>query len=184
MKNISMEKFHRLFYPSLTVIVVAEAGGVVGGMAAVTVVPVSFNPPMVGVSVSPGHQTHKLIAASRCFSVNWLDFKHASRVGYLGEVSGEPSGDKLKAAGLSAVRGRVTPTPIVKEAVAVLECRVATATRTGDHDWITAQVEAAYAAGGFQDYWSFKKYHPTLYVGKGLGSDKSGMFLTLSRGIG
>ncbi len=93
-RDAEPSKVHRLFYPQVPVIITAEFKGRVGGMPAIWCMPLSFNPPLVGVAVGPEHETHKIIRSAGAFDVNWLNFTYAKQVGELGETSAKEYGNK------------------------------------------------------------------------------------------
>jgi len=176
--NVELSKFHRLFYPQVPVVLTVESGGRIGGMPAIWCMPISFSPPMVGVSVNPEHDTYRKIVDARAFAVNWLDFSFAEKVARLGERSGKKYPDKLAAVNFTTRRGMKTTLPIIQEASAALECVVHDSHRTGTHELIIGEVLAAQASAGFGDYWDFEKYNPLLYAGTVEGRRKSWFFIS------
>jgi flavin reductase (DIM6/NTAB) family NADH-FMN oxidoreductase RutF len=170
--------FHRLFYPQVPVVITAEFQGTIGAMPAIWCMPLSFKPPLVGVAVAPDHQTHRLIIEAKSFCVNWLDFSHAKQIGGLGDISGSDQVNKLSLVGLTAVKGTRTSQPLVKEAAAVLECRLLEKHRTGSHELVIGKVESAIASECFDNYWDFAKYDPPLYAGTVDGERKSWVFIS------
>ena len=156
---------HRLFYPTVPVMVTSESKGMVGGMPANSCIPLSFDPPLVGISVAPRHHTHSLIKESKVFALNWVDRKHSSKVEELGKGSGRAATDKLADSGFTTTNGKAVPVPVLREAVAVVECRVRERYVTGDHNLLVAESLIAYASEDFADYWKFNTYWPILYAG-------------------
>lgn len=159
-------KLYRIFYPVVPIIVTAEHKGEIGGLTAISYISLSFDPPLVGVSISPENRTHFLTRESGYFAMNWLDVKHADKILFMGEKSSRVVKDKIEAAGLSVQRGK-SPAPVLKEAAAILECRVESIKRTGDHDLFVGECVYAYALDDFHEYWRFEKYSPPLYMGTG-----------------
>ncbi|MBI2184753.1 MAG: flavin reductase family protein [Thaumarchaeota archaeon] len=164
-KTVGKDRVHRLFYPVVPVLITSKADSRVGCMPAISCTPMSFNPLLIGVSISPSHSTHKIIEKSEHFAVNWLNHVHASKVAYMAEVSGREVADKISASGLTVEEGRASPTAIIKEAAAVIECAVKERHSIGDHDLFVGECLVAYAEEDFEDYWLFRKYVPMLYVG-------------------
>lgn len=84
-------------------------------------------------------------------------------------AAGSTIQDKLTAAGLHYTLGGgdgALLVPILDEASAVLECAVSKMETFGDHVLITAEVkEARVDPLDYDDYWTFKRYHPILYTG-------------------
>jgi len=164
-KNIEPAKIHRLFYPQVPVVLTAEFQGHIGGMPAIWCMPLSFNPPLVGVAIAPEHATYEMLIGAHAFGVNWLDFSFAKQVGELGEESGKGIRDKLSAVGLSFVKGGLTGQPMICDAEGVLECRLHERHRIGTHELVVGEVVAASATENFAEYWDFSKYKPILYAG-------------------
>lgn len=156
---------YRLFYPVVPVLVVAKHGSQVSGLTAIWYCPLSFNPPTIGVSLSPNHQTYKLLTRSRRFSLCWLDVKHSKSLDFVGRISASQVKNKIVAAGLSVIAGKEGRTPMVREAVAVLDCRLKKKIRFGTHDLLVGFVASAYSSRDFQEYWKYKSYHPAIYTG-------------------
>ncbi len=163
-KDVDLSKVHRFFYPQVPVVITAEFEGRVAGMPAIWCMPLSFNPPLVGVSVAPEHETYGIILGAQAFGVNWVDFAHAALVGELGETSAKGYGDKLSAVGLTTVKGRKTSQPLIQDASAIMECVLKEKHRAGTHELMIGEVVAA-SADYFDDYWDFTKYNPLLYAG-------------------
>lgn len=164
-KAVGKDKVHRLFYPVVPVLITSRHESRVGCMPAISCTPLSFNPLLIGVAISPKNSTHGLVEKSGYFAVNWLSHVHASKVAYMAEVSGREVADKISASGLTVQDGHSSPIAVIKEAVAVIECDVKEKRRIGDHDLFLGECLVAYAEDDFEDYWLFKKYVPMLYVG-------------------
>lgn len=177
--HVEPAKFHRLFYPVVPVVVVAATQGRVGGMAAISCVPVSLDPPLVALAVAPTHYTYELLRKARQFSVNWLGVEHAGAVAYMGSAPGRGMANKVEAAGLRVKE--YDGIAAVGEAHAVLVCTWRQVVPTGDHSLVLAAVHAAYASRDFDEYWRFRSYRPALYVGGGDAAKGADWFRTLSR---
>jgi flavin reductase (DIM6/NTAB) family NADH-FMN oxidoreductase RutF len=164
-KDVNTAKVHRLFYPQVPVIVTVERTARIGAMPAIWCMPLSFNPPLIGVSVAPEHETCKMILDTQAFAINWLEYSYAEQVGELGETSGREYVNKLSTVGLTTIKGSKTSQPLIQEASAALECRLRERVRTGTHELIVGEVAGAYATEDFGDYWDFSKYDPMFYAG-------------------
>jgi flavin reductase (DIM6/NTAB) family NADH-FMN oxidoreductase RutF len=172
MRHVDPSKIHRLFYPAVPAIVSCGDGGMVYAMAAVSVVSLSDDPPLVGVSSSPGHATHQAVLRAGRFSLSWMDASLARSLHVLGTTShGVP--DKLRAAGLKHSRGRKLGVPLVQGAAASLECSLDARQPLGDHELLIGKVHEARASDDFQGYWRFESYRPILYAGIQGGSFKT-----------
>ena len=164
-KDIEPAKVHRLFYPQVPVVITTEFQGHIGGMPAIWCIPLSFNPPLVGVAIAPEHATYEMLIGAQAFGVNWLNFSFAKQVGELGENSAKEVTDKLSAVGLRIVKGNLTGQPLIRDAEAALECRLLEQHRIGTHELVVGEVVAASATENFTEYWDFSKYNPILYAG-------------------
>jgi flavin reductase (DIM6/NTAB) family NADH-FMN oxidoreductase RutF len=164
-KEAAFDKFHRLFYPQVPVLVTSQFQGRVGGMPAIWGMPLSFKPALVGVTIAPEHGTYRILAQAQAFALNFVDFRHVKQVGELGETSSKECKDKLSSVGFGVTFVGTTGQPLIEEAEAALECRVQEQYRTGSHQLIIGEVVAALAAESFSGYWDFAKYNPILYAG-------------------
>lgn len=172
MSPVDPSKVYRLFYPAVPVIVSCGDGGTVYAMPAVSVVSLSNDPPLVGVSSSPGHATHQAVLRAGRFSLSWVDVSFVKQLEVLGTTShGVP--DKLRAAGLEHTRGRKLGVPIVEGAAASLECSLDARQPLGDHELLIGRVHEARATEDFKEYWRFESYRPVLYAGIQDGSFKT-----------
>ena len=178
-RNVDLQKMHRLFYPQVPVVVTAQFGKHVGGMPAIWCMPLSFNPPLVGLAIAPEHETYRLILSAQAFGVNWLTLSHADKVGELGETSGTSYANKLSEVGLTTINGERTSQPLLTEASAVLECLLRERYRTGTHELVIGEVVRAAANKWFDNYWDFTSYDPLLYAGTTSRKPKSWIFKSL-----
>ncbi len=164
-KDVEPTKTHRLFYPQVPVVITTEFQGHIGGMPAIWCMPLSFNPPLVGVAIAPEHATYEMLVGAQAFGVNWLNFSFAKQLGELGENSAKGVKDKLSAVGLRIVKGNMTGQPLIRNAEGALECRLHERHRIGTHELVVGEVVAASATENFTEYWDFSKYNPILYAG-------------------
>jgi flavin reductase (DIM6/NTAB) family NADH-FMN oxidoreductase RutF len=164
MRPVEPSKVHRLFYPAVPVIVSCGEGGAVYAMPAVSVVSLSDDPPLVGVSSSPSHATHQAVLRVGRFSLSWVDASQVKALEVLG-TTGHGVPDKLRAAGLGHSRGRKLGVPVVDGASASLECSLDARQPLGDHELLIGRVHEARATEDFRGYWRFESYRPVLYAG-------------------
>jgi flavin reductase (DIM6/NTAB) family NADH-FMN oxidoreductase RutF len=141
-------------------------------MPVVSVISLSGNPPLIGISSSPEHSTHEAIVNARCFSVSWVDASLMRSLEVLGTTP-HRAGDKLKTAGLRHTRGRTLDVPIIEGSVASLKCSLYARQALGDHELLVGKIQDARAVEDFQEYWRFKTYSPVLYTGMQDGSFKT-----------
>ena len=112
-------------------IITSRAGPVKNGFVAAWVTRLSFDPPLVGIALSPEHFTYWVINQSMIFTINFVsdDNKGVSLVKSFGTQSGRDV-DKFKKVKYFEDK---TGCPILKDAVAYIECRVVRKIKTGDH---------------------------------------------------
>jgi len=110
-------------------IVTAFRGDEVNGLTAAWVSQVSQKPPMVMVSVAPPRYTHDMIRESGCFAVNILGESGME----LAKLFGFKSGKQVNKFENVEYERKSTGAPIIKDAVAYLDCRVDSEATAGDH---------------------------------------------------
>jgi len=132
----------RLLHPKLVVLVVAKVNDKVNAMAASWCMPVSANPPLIVVSISPRRFTYKLIKTSGEFTINVMPLDKLKEVHLCGTLSGAEV-DKLKVANLHTLKSLKIETPGLEEAVAILECKLFKSVKAGDHVLFIGQILAA-----------------------------------------
>ncbi|MFG1946293.1 flavin reductase [Nonomuraea sp. NPDC048826] len=122
-------------WPSGVVIVTTGAEGAWHGMTASSFASVSLSPPMVLVCLAHGSRTHRLVAEHGFFAVSVLG-KDQIAIGrrFAGQ---EPAEDRF--AGAPWIPG-ATGSPVLADAVAWLDCRVAHAYPGGDHTIFVGEV--------------------------------------------
>jgi flavin reductase (DIM6/NTAB) family NADH-FMN oxidoreductase RutF len=166
---VDTSKVYRLLYPAVPAIMSCSDRGLIYAMPVVSVVSLSNNPPLIGVSSSPEHSTHEAVVSVRSFSLSWVDASLVRSLEVLGTTP-HSAADKLQSAGLKHTRGRTLDVPIVEGAVASLECSLYVRQLLGDHELLVGKVHDARASDDFQDYWRFQTYNPVLYTGSQGGS--------------
>jgi len=163
--DVPLDSFGRLLHPYCAVLVTARSKGKSNAMAVAWIMPVSINPPLLATSIRAERYTYKLLNESGSFAVNIPSFDKAKEVLMCGRRSGREV-DKFKEANFTIEKGRVTDTPIIKECVAHIECRVANIFKLGDHMLIAGEVCAAYASNEvFDKIYRLDKHRPLLHVG-------------------
>lgn len=143
--NVSLSSAYRLLHPMHTVLVsCVGADGKPNIITLAWAMPVSLNPPLVAISVSPSRHSHKLIEETREFVVNIPTIDILDAVFHCGNVSGR-NRDKFRETGLTMMPSRKVKAPIIKECVAHLECRLSSQFTAGDHTVFIGEVLEAYA---------------------------------------
>jgi flavin reductase (DIM6/NTAB) family NADH-FMN oxidoreductase RutF len=167
MRKVSPSQVYRLFYPSVPAILAATLSGKTYAMPVVSVISLSNDPTLIGISSSPSHATFHAVLEAKCFSVSWLDKRYRRAIEQLGTSSGREVADKLAASGLHHRAASSPRVPVITEASAYLTCSVEFVQRYGDHELLVGRVEEARADADFEEYWTFKNYRPILYTGLG-----------------
>ncbi|HTR76893.1 MAG TPA: flavin reductase family protein [Gemmatimonadaceae bacterium] len=108
------------------------------------VVPLSFEPPMLGVALEPRSKTLALVRAMGDFAISVPRAESRSDVIKLGRSSAEVA-DKMAGVTLGTTDGGL---PIVAGAAGWLACRVVGEQRVGDHVLVIAEVGAGWVADG------------------------------------
>jgi flavin reductase (DIM6/NTAB) family NADH-FMN oxidoreductase RutF len=124
------------------VLVSCRDGERVGIITLAWTMPVSGDPPMVGIAVSPRRFSHEIIRRSGEFAVNVPPASLLEAVWICGTTSGRDA-DKFAAAGLTRSAARAVGAPLVGECIGHLECRVEQAVTAGDHTVFLGRVVAA-----------------------------------------
>jgi len=146
--KVSREYGHRLIHPKPAILVISRSlDGRVNAMTAAWSTPLSWDPPLVCVSISPKRYTHKLIKESREFTLNVLGADLVKEADYFGTVSGRDV-DKFKERKLTLLESKKVKTPHLAEALAVLECSLYKEVEAGDHTIFIGLVEEAYVKPG------------------------------------
>ncbi|NOY76816.1 MAG: flavin reductase family protein [Calditrichaeota bacterium] len=159
-------RFYRFFPMSVTVISVRYKNKD-NLMPAVWNSPLSFDPPLFGVSISPKRFTHELVKLAGEFTANFFDYAYSHKIAECGSVSGREI-DKYEKFGLTKEDSQLVKSPIVKEAYCSLECILERVEAYGDHDWFVGKIlgihyeEDVYDEGGLL---KLDTIRPAMYMG-------------------
>jgi flavin reductase (DIM6/NTAB) family NADH-FMN oxidoreductase RutF len=129
-------------------------------------VPLSFQPPLVGIAVHPSRHTHDMIRFSEEFAINIPSRELIHHVQYLGSVSGNEL-DKFEVTKLPTFRARKVEAPLIEGCVGYIECGE-DALRIGDHTLFVGRVVAASADDeAFSETWLLTEddQKPLHYLG-------------------
>lgn len=181
LSKISRVRGLRFFYPIVPVIVTVKYGDKVNAMPAAWTTPLSFDSPLITVSISPERYTYRLIVESGFFALNWVDFKYVRDVVRLGEISGRYHEDKMLMTSFSVVEGESVP--ILSEAAGVIECRLKERFEVGDHDLFVGECLTVYGSEDFDEMWRLESYSPLLSLGSVGGVKKRRRFLSLEKDV-
>lgn len=185
-KSIGNSNFIHVVYPALVVVVAAKYGDKTSAMPAAWNTPLSIDPPLIGVSISPERYTYKLILRSKAFTVNVLPYSMVEKTSKLGDVSGRFLADKLEAIGLTPIRTEEVDSIGIGEALGFLECKLETVVQVGDHDLVVGRVLKVKVREEYFDSrrlaWNSKLYRPILYLGRSRRPDKVFRIYTTTSG--
>jgi flavin reductase (DIM6/NTAB) family NADH-FMN oxidoreductase RutF len=104
--------------------------------------PLSFQPPLVGIAVHPSRHTHDMIRFSEEFAINVPGRSVIHHVQYLGSVSGKEL-DKFELTKLPTLKARKVEAPLIEGCIGYIECGLEDALRIGDHTLFVGRVVAA-----------------------------------------
>lgn len=137
-------------------------------MPAAYVMPLSFNPPLVGLAVHPARHTHDMIRFSEEFALNIPGPRLLHHCQYLGSVSGRDV-NKLELTRLPTFRARKVEAPLLEGCVGYIECGLHDAYTMGDHTLFVGVVVAAQAEkDAFAETWLLPEdedLRPLHYLG-------------------
>jgi len=150
MKEVSKDRVYRLLHPRQVVLVTCAEEGKPNVLTVAWSTPLSFDPPLVGVSIGKNRYSHGVISRTKEFAISVPPSSLLEKVKRCGTLSGR-KGDKFREVGLTPFPSRRLRAPVVKEGVAHLECRVVKEVEVGDHTLFVGEVVEAYADEGLFD---------------------------------
>ncbi len=154
-------------YPRVATVLTVRAGERRNAMAVAWHSPISFKPPLYGVSIAPKRYTYQLLLESREFAVNFLPFERAPLIASVGGSGGREL-DKFDRFGIAEEQPLKTGAPILKDAYAAYECRMIDNREYGDHVWVVGEIVAVHFAGealASEGTLDLSKIRPALYLG-------------------
>lgn len=154
-------------YPRTAVIVTAQAKGKKNAMAVAWHTPISYKPPLYGISVFVKRFTYELIIESKEFGVNFLPLEAAELIAAVGGSGGRYV-DKFQKFNIALDKPTKTEVPILEAAYAAYECKLVDDRGRGDHNLLVGEVvavhllEGAFTAEGVLD---LNQVSPALFLG-------------------
>ncbi len=142
MMRLSIELFFRVANPRLVALITSGTVEDPNAMAATWHSPISFDPPLYGVSVAPERDTHSLIREGGAFGVNLVPYGMVDSVHTCGRVSKREVEDKLELAGIRVLRGPELGVPLIEGAYTSIECLLVREIELGDHTWFVGEVRS------------------------------------------
>ena len=142
--ELSLRDFLQASPPSVVVLATCvDASGKPNIITLGMFMPISFDPPLVCIGVSPRRYSHKLIEETGEFVINVPTEDIIEETHFCGTKSGRDY-DKFEETGLTTrPASRVKP-PLIEECYAHLECRVVQRYTCGDHTLFVGEVVAAH----------------------------------------
>ena len=167
--DVGVDLASRLFAPRLTVL--ATSVDKMGKPNIITLswaMPISFDPPLVAISVGTRRYSHELIEGCKEFVVNIPPHAILKKVQLCGSRSGRAA-DKFAEAGLTSIASKRVRPPRIKECIAHLECKLVGRLQTGDHTIFVGKVVAASVdEGAFdseEDVMNLELFKPIFHLG-------------------
>ena len=154
-------------YPRTAVIVTAQAKGKKNAMAVAWHTPISYKPPLYGISVFVKRFTYELIIESQEFGINFLPLEAAELIASVGGSGGRYV-DKFQNFNIALDKPTKTEVPILEAAYAAYECKLVYDRSYGEHNLLVGEVvavhllEEAFTAEGVLD---LNQVSPALFLG-------------------
>ena len=166
--NLTEHDARRLLAPGPLVLVTTKwrAGQDVAPVA--WSMPISSNPPFVGIAVHPSRHTHDMIRFSEEFALNIPSPRLINHAAFFGSVSGRDV-DKLDLSKLPTFSARKIEAPLLEGCVGHIECSVEDAIRLGDHTLFVGRVLAVAAEeASYNQMWLLEDAdeRPLHYLGE------------------
>ena len=129
------------FASGVSVVSTKDAAGKFHGITVSAFCSVSLEPPLVLICIEKATASHSAFKESGVFVVNILDESQSS----LSERFAEPTADKF---GAAEFQPGIDGLPVLKDALASIECRLHSAFDGGDHTIFVGVVEKATVRNG------------------------------------
>jgi flavin reductase (DIM6/NTAB) family NADH-FMN oxidoreductase RutF len=157
----------RLLAGAPVVLVTTRWHGVANVMPVAWNMPLSHDPPLVGIAVHPSRHTYDMLRFSEEFALNVPSRRLMNHVQYLGTVSGRDV-QKIEVAKLPTFKAQQVDAPLLEGCLAYVECSVQDVLPLGDHYLFVGKVLAAQAEReAFEEAWLLEDddYKPLHYLG-------------------
>lgn len=142
---VEVDSPHRLVTPGPVLLVTVGDGSDDNLFSVAWNMALRKTPPMVAILSGKGHYSWNLMGSTGEFGLSVPDTSLAEAVLYCGRHSGREVPDKFSAAGLTRSPAREIAAPLVREAVAHLECRICQVVDMGHSSLLVANVVHAEA---------------------------------------
>ncbi len=165
--EVDLSSFHRLLHPKLVVLVtcINPLEGKTNIITLAWTTPISRHPPLLLLGMAPKRYSHELIAGPKEFVVNIPTMDIVKETLFCGRRTGRLH-DKFKETGLTPLPAKMIRSPIIKECMAHLECKLYQQISMGDHTLFVGEVLTAYVNEGvFNGNFDLEKVKLIYHVG-------------------
>lgn len=154
MREVDVFKAGRLVYGGVVTLLSSRSERQSNLMAASWIVPLSTQPPLLGVSLTPSCWTHSLVRETGEFVLNIPDAALLKAVHACGTYSGRDI-DKTRVFDIVLTASRMVKPLQVVGSIGVVECEVRDWEKIGDRSLVVAEiVHAAADEDQFDGHWS------------------------------
>lgn len=151
--SLTEQDARRLLGGAPVVLVTTRWHGTSNIMPVAWSMPLSIDPPLVGIAVHPSRHTHDMIRFSEEFALNLPSRELLNHVQYFGVLSGREI-QKIEASKVPTFSARKVEAPLLEGCVGYIECGLEDALRIGDHTLFVGRVVAVSAEKeAFDDTW-------------------------------
>lgn len=164
----NLRKYYHYAFPMQAVLVTCkDLSGKTNIITLAWQTPISSNPPLHGISISPKRYSHKLIKESKEFVINFIPYSLVEVAQFCGTSSGKKI-DKICKTGITLKSSTVLSTPLIEEGYAHLECKLVKSIPLGDHTFFVGEVIAVSAnKNAFKnELLKTDRIHPLYYIGE------------------
>jgi flavin reductase (DIM6/NTAB) family NADH-FMN oxidoreductase RutF len=140
-----MEYDFQLLYPRQVILATSHSGGKSNIITLGWHCPLSFKPPLIGISVGKTRFSHSLIEKGREFVVSIPTEEMLEKVLLIGNKSGRDT-DKFTEFKLTPLQATAVKPPLIKECPINIECKVVGELDAGDHTLFSGEVVASHAS--------------------------------------
>lgn len=164
--KVSLKNFSRLLHPYNAFLIATQGkDNKPNIMTASWLMPISSDPPYLGFAIRNTRHSYKLLKENPEFTVNIANFNLVKEVVICGRKSGKDI-DKFKETKFTAEKSEKIKSPIIKECVAHLECKISREIEIGDHILVVGEVLSVYADENcFKDFYNLANHKPVLHIG-------------------
>lgn len=166
--RLSSDKMYHLIAPRpVAVITSLNSTDTPNAMVVSFISPVSFNPPILMISLAPVRHTYQNILKSGEFVVNILSKRYSRQI-LRCAAKYQEGADKVAQAGLRTITSKIVSAPRIKEAKIWIECKIRDSKLVGDHfaifgEAVAIEVKDDVLKDGKVD---MRKVDPMLHISK------------------